>query len=142
MQRTASAVWNGSLKHGSGRISGTSSALQDVPYTFASRFENAPATNPEELIAAAHAGCFAMMTTALLGAAGFTADRLDSRAAVTLEQIEGAWTISKIALTLEAVVPGIGAEKFAEIANNAKAQCPVSRLLKAEISLDAKLRPA
>lgn len=139
MQRTASAVWNGSLKHGFGRLATQSKVLSDTAYTFASRFESGEATNPEELIASAHAGCFTMMTTALLGAAGFTADKLETKASLTLEQVSGAWTITTIALELHAIVPGITAEAFATIADNAKAQCPVSRVLNAKISLTAKL---
>lgn len=139
MQRTASAVWNGSLKNGFGRLASQSKLLADTPYTFASRFESGAATNPEELIAAAHAGCFTMMTTALLGAAGFTADKLETKASLTLDQVAGAWTITTIALELHAIVPGISAEQFAKIAGDAKAQCPVSKVLNATITLDAKL---
>jgi len=139
IQRSATAVWNGSLKNGFGRLGTDSGTLANSPYTFAARFESGKGTNPEELIGAAHAGCFTMMTTVVLGAAGFTADKLDTKAAVTLAQVNGAWTITKIALTMQAVVPGISAEKFAEVAAQAKAQCPVSRVLNAEITLDAKL---
>jgi osmotically inducible protein OsmC len=139
MQRTASAVWNGSLKNGFGRLASQSKLLADTPYTFASRFESGAATNPEELIAAAHAGCFTMMTTALLGAAGFTADKLETKASLTLDQVAGAWTITAIALELHAIVPGLSAEQFAKIAGDAKAQCPVSKVLNATITLDAKL---
>jgi len=140
IQRSATAVWNGSLKNGYGRIGTESATLVNAPYTFATRFETgAKGTNPEELIGAAHAGCFTMMTTALLGAAGFTADKLDTKATVTVEQVAGAWTITKVALVMQAVVPGVTAEKFAEIVAAAETQCPVSRVLKAEISLDAKL---
>ena len=140
LHRSATAVWNGSLKHGFGRLGTESTTLANAPYTFAARFENgAKGTNPEELIGAAHAGCFTMMTTVLLGAAGFTADKLDTKAVVALEQVGGAWTITKVALTMQAIVPGISPEKFAEVAAQAKAQCPVSRVLKAEITLDAKL---
>ncbi len=140
MQRTATAVWNGSLKTGTGRVSTESKTIVDTPYTFATRFESGTkGTNPEELLGASHAGCFTMMTSALLGAAGFTADSIETQATVTLEQVEGNWTLTKVALQTKAKVPGISAEKFAEIAAQAKAQCPISRVLKAEISLDAKL---
>lgn len=139
MQRSATAVWNGNLKAGSGHVSTESNALNQLPYTFATRFESAKGSNPEELIGAAHAGCFTMMTTALLTAAGFTATKLETKATVSLEQVDGAWTITRVALVMNASVPAITPEKFAEIANNAKLQCPVSRVLKAEITLDAKL---
>lgn len=139
MQRSATAIWNGSLKNGYGRLGADSAVLANAPYTFAARFENGKGTNPEELIGAAHAGCFTMMTTALLGAAGFTADKLETKGTVSLDQVNGAWTITRIVLDMTAVVPGITAEKFAQVANDAKAQCPVSRVLKAEIVLNAKL---
>lgn len=139
MKRTASAVWLGSLKQGSGTVSTANGALKNTPYSFSSRFENGAGTNPEELIAAAHAGCFTMATSASLGRANITAERLSTEAELTLEQVQGSWTITKIHLHLTGRVPGISQEKFAEIAADAKANCPVSRLLKAEITLDAKL---
>jgi len=139
MKRTASAVWTGNLKEGKGSVSTAGGALREAPYGFSSRFENGAGTNPEELIAAAHAGCFTMATSAALGRAGFTADRLATEATVTLEQVQGNWTITTIHLKMDARVPGISKEKFAEIAGEAKANCPVSRLLKADITLDANL---
>ncbi|MCI0696997.1 OsmC family protein [candidate division KSB1 bacterium] len=139
MQRQASAVWQGTLKEGKGTLSAASGVFKDVPYSFAKRFENEPGTNPEELIAAAHAGCFAMALSGKLGRAGFTPDKLSARAKVTLEQVEGNWTITTSHLELVAKVPGIDRAKFEELAADAKATCPVSRLLNANITLDAKL---
>ena len=139
MKRTASAVWTGDLKQGKGSVSTQSGVLKDTQYSFATRFENGIGTNPEELIAAAHAGCFAMATSAALGKAGFTPEKLATTAALTLEQVSGNWTITTIDLQMTAKVPGIDAKKFAEIAADAKANCPVSRVLNAKISLDAKL---
>ena len=139
MKRTASAVWTGNLKEGKGSVSTAGGALRETPYGFSSRFENGAGTNPEELIAAAHAGCFTMATSAALGRAGFTPDRLATEATVTLEQVQGNWTITTIHLKMDARVPGISKEKFAEIAGDAKANCPVSRVLKADITLEANL---
>ncbi|HJU83145.1 MAG TPA: OsmC family protein [Holophagaceae bacterium] len=139
MKRTASALWQGDLKSGKGRLSTQSGVLKDSVYGFGSRFEEGPGTNPEELIAAAHAGCFTMATSAALSKAGFTAERLATDAALTLEQVDGAWTITKIHLSLAAKVPGLTEAAFQEITAGAKANCPVSRVLKAEISLDARL---
>jgi osmotically inducible protein OsmC len=141
MKRTASAVWHGDLKSGRGRISTESTVLKDAQYSFGTRFENGPGTNPEELIGAAHAGCFSMALSAELQKAGFTADTISTTAAVTLENHpQTSWTVTKIHLDTTAKVPAITAEKFAEIAAGAKAGCPISRLLKAaEITLDAKL---
>src|SRR5262249_6292627 len=139
MKRTASAVWTGDLKQGKGSISTQSGILKETQYSFSTRFENGVGTNPEELIAAAHAGCFTMATAAALGRAGFTPDKLSTEATVTLEQVQGNWTITTIHLKLDARVPGISKEKFAEIAADAKANCPVSRVLKADITLEAEL---
>jgi lipoyl-dependent peroxiredoxin len=141
MKRSASAIWHGDLKSGAGALATHSGVLKDTPYSFASRFESAAHTNPEELIAAAHAGCFTMALTAALGRAGFTPKRLATQATLTLEQIDGAWSISTVHLETEAWVPGINAPQFADIAADAKANCPVSRLLRAAISLHAKLEP-
>jgi osmotically inducible protein OsmC len=141
MKRNASAVWTGDLKTGKGTLSAPGGALNNTPYSFTSRFENGPGTNPEELIAAAHAGCFTMALSAFLGGAGFTAKELSTQATLTLEQVSGNWTITAIHLDLKARVPGIDAPKFEEIANNAKANCPVSRVLKAEITLSVQLLP-
>jgi lipoyl-dependent peroxiredoxin len=139
MKRTASAVWNGDLKQGKGTLSAPGGVLNNTPYSFTSRFENGPGTNPEELIAAAHAGCFTMALSAFLGKAGFTPQELSTRAALDLEQVNGDWTITKIHLDLTGRVPQIDAAKFEEIAKDAKTNCPVSRVLNAEISLSAKL---
>jgi osmotically inducible protein OsmC len=141
MKRTASAIWSGDLKNGHGALATHSGVLKDTPYSFATRFEGVPGTNPEELIAAAHAGCFTMALSATLGKAGFIPKRLATQATVTLELVSGNFTITSVHLENEAWVPGISAEQFATIAADAKANCPVSRLLRAEISLTAKLEP-
>jgi osmotically inducible protein OsmC len=139
VKQTASAIWTGSLKQGKGALATHSGVLKETPYSFATRFEGAHGTNPEELIAAAHAGCFTMALSASLGAAGFTPRRLATQATVSLEQVNGSWTINTVHLQTEAWIPEISAEKFQQIAADAKANCPVSRLLRAEISLSAKL---
>ena len=139
MKRTASAVWNGDLKAGKGTLSTQGGVLNQTPYSFAARFEHGAGTNPEELIAAAHAGCFAMQLSALLSGAGFPPAELSANAALTFEQVGGVWTITTIHLELTGRVPGIDSAKFAEIAAEAKASCPVSRVLKAEITLHAQL---
>lgn len=136
MTSTASAVWNGSGKEGKGTMSTKSGVLSNANYTFKTRFEGGePGTNPEELMAAAHAGCFSMKLSFVLGAAGFTPDSIETNCAVTIEN--GA--ITKSALTTKAKVPGITAEKFAECAADAKANCPVSKAYNCEITLDASL---
>ena len=140
MERKASAQWTGDLKGGKGTISASSGVLKDTPYSFVTRFENVPGTNPEELIAAAHAGCFTMALSGALGRAGFTPGKLSTTATLTLEQVEGAWTIRIIHLDVTGSVPGVSKEKFAEIAADAKANCPVSRVLKAVITLNAVLQ--
>jgi osmotically inducible protein OsmC len=142
MKRTASATWNGDLKQGKGSLSTPSGVLKETAYSFATRFENGIGTNPEELIAAAHAGCFTMALSAFLGRAGFTPQQLTTQASLTLEQVEGNWTITTIHLDLTGQVPGISQDKFDEIAADAKANCPVSRVLKANITLNAKLESA
>jgi osmotically inducible protein OsmC len=140
MKRKASAVWNGDLKSGRGTISTESTVLKDAQYSFGTRFESGVGTNPEELIGAAHAGCFSMALSAELQKAGFTADTIATTATVTFENHpQTSWTVTRINLETTAKIPGISAEKFAEIATGAKAGCPISRLLKAEITLDAKL---
>jgi lipoyl-dependent peroxiredoxin len=142
MERTASAVWNGSLKEGKGSITTQSGVLSDAPYSFVTRFENGKGTNPEELIAAAHAGCFTMALSAQLGTMNFTPQSLRTSAKVTLEKLDAGWTISKIHLDVSARVPGISASAFESAAASAKANCPVSRLFKAEITMDAHLEQA
>ncbi len=139
MNRSASAVWQGGLKDGQGTLSTQSGVLSDQPYGFHTRFEDQPGTNPEELIGAAHAGCFSMALSMLLGQAGFTAERIATRADVTLEKTDAGFAISAIALDLAARVPGIDAAQFRQIAEQAKEGCPVSRVLNARISLDCRL---
>jgi len=140
MKRNASAVWQGDLKSGRGTMSTGSTVLKDTQYSFATRFENGAGTNPEELIAAAHAGCFSMALSFGLQQAGFTAEKIETTATLTLENLpQASWTITAIHLETRAKVPGVSAGKFAEVAGGAKANCPVSRVLKTEISLDAKL---
>ncbi len=140
MKRTASAVWQGSLKTGKGTLTAPGGALQNTEYSFGSRFESGAGTNPEELIAAAHAGCFAMAFSAILGEAGFTPERLDASAEVSLDNVPPAgWTVTASHLTLTAKIPGIDAAKFDELAAKAKAGCPISRLLNATVTLTAKL---
>lgn len=139
MKRSASAVWQGGLKDGKGQISTDSGVLENTQYSFSTRFEDGKGTNPEELIAAAHAGCFSMALSGQLGNAGLTAEAIRTTAAVTLEKTEAGFTITKVHLDVSARVPNASPEAFATAANNAKAGCPVSRLLKAEITMDAKL---
>lgn len=140
MKRTAHAVWNGSLKDGKGTLTAPGGALNNTQYSFGSRFENGAGTNPEELIAAAHAGCFAMALSAELGGAGIKPEQLDATAEVTLENVPGkSWTVTASHLTLKAKVPGVDAAKFNELANKAKTGCPISKLLNANITLDAQL---
>ena len=140
MKRTGSAVWQGDLKNGKGMLSTNSGVLKDTQYSFSTRFESGPGTNPEELIAAAHAGCFAMAFSAMLGKAGFTPDKVAAKAEVSLEQVQGNWTITAINLHLDAKVPGIDRAKFDEVANDAKKNCPVSRALNANITLQSTLQ--
>jgi osmotically inducible protein OsmC len=139
IKKTGSAVWSGGLKDGKGAISTESGALNSHPYGFASRFEGVKGTNPEELIGAAHAGCFTMALSMILGEAKLTAEKMDTTAAVTLEQVEGGFAITSVHLTLKAKIPGADKATFDTLAAKAKAGCPVSKLLKAEITLDATL---
>jgi lipoyl-dependent peroxiredoxin len=139
MDRSASAVWQGSLKEGKGTISTQSGTLKDTQYSFAARFAEGVGTNPEELIAAAHAGCFTMAFSGQLTQAGFTADKIETTAKLTLDMHDKP-TITKIHLTMSAKVPNLDKAKFDELAHAAEVGCPVSRLLKAaEITLDATL---
>lgn len=137
--RKGSAAWQGGFKDGKGTLSTESGALTTHPYGFASRFEGQPGTNPEELIAAAHAGCFTMALSLILGDAKLTADQMDTVAEVTLEEAEGGYVISAVHLTLKAKIPGADQATFEKLVAMAKAGCPVSKLLKAEITLDASL---
>ena len=140
MNRKASAVWRGDLKSGRGTISTESTVLKDTQYSFGTRFENGPGTNPEELVGAAHAGCFSMALSAELGKAGFTPESIATTATVTLENHpQTSWTVTKIHLQTVAKIPNITDDQFQQIAGGAKAGCPISRLFKAEITLDAKL---
>jgi len=139
MQRKASAVWKGGLKDGKGTVSSASGVLSNTPYSFSTRFENAPGTNPEELIAAAHAGCFSMALSGQLGAANMTAESINTSATLTMEKLEAGWTITAVHLDVTARIPGADQAAFAKAADNAKAGCPVSRVLNAKITMDAKL---
>ena len=136
MKRTASAAWSGDLKQGKGSVSTQSGVLKDTQYSFATRFESGIGTNPEELIAAAHAGCFTMALAFQLQGAGFNPTELSTEAAVTLEKEGQGFKISKSALTLNGQVPGIDRGKFEELARAAEKNCPVSKVLNAEITLD------
>jgi len=139
MIRKASAVWNGSLKEGKGTISTESGVLSKAQYSFSTRFENGRGTNPEELIAAAHAGCFTMALSAQLGNAGITPESLETTASVTLEKLEAGFTVTKVHLDVEARIPGADPVAFQKAAEAAEKGCPISRLLKAEITMNAKL---
>jgi len=139
INRHGSAAWQGGIKDGKGAISTESGALKAYPYGFASRFEGKPGTNPEELIAAAHAGCFTMALSLILGDAGFTAEQMDTKAEITLVKQDDGFAITKSALTLRAKIPGIDEAKFKELAGLAEKNCPVSKLFKAQITMDAKL---
>ena len=139
MDSKASAVWQGSLKDGSGEVSSESGVLSSAAYTFATRFEGKPGTNPEELIAAAHAGCFSMALSAQLGGAGLTPDHVSTTATVTLEQTAGGFAVTKVRLDVSARIPGADQAAFDTAAGNAKAGCPISKLLNAEISMNAVL---
>jgi lipoyl-dependent peroxiredoxin len=139
MQTYGSAAWQGGIKDGKGAISTKSGALKDYPYGFSSRFEGKPGTNPEELIGAAHAGCFTMALSLILGEAQLTAEHMETKADVTLEKVADGFAITAVHLTLRAKVPGADPAKFVELAGKAKAGCPVSKLLNAKITLDAAL---
>lgn len=139
MQRKASAIWQGGLKNGKGTLSTASGILNETPYSFRMRFEDAPGTNPEELVAAAHAGCFAMALSAQLENAGMVPERLEVTATVKLEKLDSGFAVTASHLDLTARIPGADPDKFKTAAENAKAGCPISKLLKAEITLNAKL---
>ena len=134
-----SALWQGGIKDGKGAISTKSGALKETPYGFASRFEGKPGTNPEELIGAAHAGCFTMALSLILGEAGFTAEKMETKAEVTLDKVADGFAISAIHLDLQAKIPGADKAKFEELANKAKLGCPVSKLFNTNITLTATL---
>ena len=139
MKRKASAVWEGGLKDGKGRLSTASGVLSNTQYSFATRFENGVGTNPEELIAAAHAGCFSMALSGQLGNAGMTARSIQTTATLTMEKTDAGFTITAVHLDVVAAIPGADAAAFATAARNAKAGCPVSRVLNAKITMDARL---
>jgi lipoyl-dependent peroxiredoxin len=139
INRRGSAVWQGGLKDGKGAITTESGALKGHPYGFASRFEGVPGTNPEELLAAAHAGCFTMALSLILGEAKLTAERMETSATVSLEQVQDGWAITAVHLKLDAKIPGVDQATFEKLAGMAKAGCPVSKLFKTEITLETKL---
>ncbi len=139
MKRSANAEWKGELKQGKGVISTESGALSNVPYGFSNRFEEEKGSNPEELIGAAHAGCFSMALSGQLGEAGLTPDSIRTTADVTLDKVDSGFAVTKVHLTVKAKVPGADQAAFDTAANNAKAGCPISKLLNAEITMDATL---
>lgn len=139
IKRNATAHWSGTGKEGKGAITTQSGVLSATPYSFSRRFGDEKGTNPEELIAAAHAGCFTMALAFQLSGAGKTPESLDTKADVSLEQVEGGWKIAAVALTLKAKVPGLSQDEFKKLADTAKANCPVSKVLNATITLDAVL---
>jgi osmotically inducible protein OsmC len=139
MKRHASAVWKGGLKDGSGTMSTQSGVLAATPYSFSTRFEDQKGTNPEELIAAAHAGCFSRALSNTLGEAGISSDQIDTKATLTLERTDAGFTITAVHLAVHVQAPGADPEAFQAAAEKAKAGCPVSRVLKAEITMDATL---
>jgi len=139
MIKKAWAIWKGSIKEGGGTISTETGVLKEAPYGFKSRFENGKGTNPEELIGAAHAGCFSMALSLMLGEAGLTAEKIETHADVTLEKVGEGFAITASHLTVTAKIPGADDAKFQEIATKAKSGCPVSKLLNATITMDAKL---
>ena len=139
MIRNASAEWNGGLKDGAGKISTDSGVLSDTQYSFSTRFEDGIGTNPEELIAAAHAGCFSMALSGQLGNAGMTAESIKTKASVKLEKLDSGFAVTSVHLEVRARIPGADNDAFVTAANNAKTGCPISKLLNAEITMDAQL---
>src|SRR6185503_17732093 len=139
MIKKASAIWKGGIKDGSGTISTETGVLNNAPYGFKSRFENGKGTNPEELLGAAHAGCFSMALSLILGEAGMTAEKIETQAAVTLEKVGDGFSITSSHLDVTAKIPGADPAKFQEAANKAKAGCPLSKVLNAKITMNAKL---
>lgn len=139
MQRKASAQWSGDLKSGKGTVSTASGVLSKTQYSFSTRFEDGIGTNPEELVAAAHAACFSMALSGQLGGANMVAESIDTTATLTMEKLDVGWTVTKIHLDVQARIPGGDAAAFEAAANRAKAGCPISRLLNTTIAMDAKL---
>lgn len=142
MKHKASAQWKGSLKEGKGTLSTGSGALTDKPYSFRSRFEGEPGTNPEEIIGAAHAGCFSMALSMALGLAGFAPEKIATVATITMEPKDGGFSITASHLDVTASIPDIDQMTFLKLAEQAKGSCPVSKLMNAQITLDAKLEPS
>jgi osmotically inducible protein OsmC len=140
MKRKASAVWKGDLKNGKGAISTDSGVLSNTQYSFSTRFEDGIGTNPEELIAAAHAGCFSMALSAQLASSGMVAESINTIATLTMEKLEAGWTVTEVHLDVTAKIPGADRAAFETAAKNAKEGCPISRLLNAKIAMDAKLQ--
>jgi osmotically inducible protein OsmC len=139
MKRTASAQWTGGLKEGKGSVSTSSGAIRELPYSFVTRFEDKPGTNPEELIAAAHAGCFSMALSAKLGNAGMNPQSIRTTATLSMEKLDAGWTVTAVHLDVSAAIPKADKAAFLKAAEEAKAGCPISRLLNAKITMDAKL---
>jgi len=139
MQRKASAVWKGGLKDGKGAVSSASGVLNSIPYSFTTRFENTPGTNPEELIAAAHAACFSMALSAQLGGANLTPSSIETSATLTMDKLDSGWTITAVHLDVVGRVPNADNAAFQKAAENAKSGCPVSKVLKANITMNARL---
>ena len=139
MERKASAQWNGGLKDGKGAVSTASGALKSVPYSFAMRFGDTPGTNPEELVAAAHAGCFSMALSGELEKVGYRAERIETKATLNFDKTDAGWTVKSIHLDVTGKVPGADPAKFQAAAKAAEKGCPISRLLKAEITMSARL---
>src|SRR5687767_13221480 len=139
MERRATAVWQGDLRHGKGTLTAESKVLSNTPYSFSTRFEGTPGTNPEELLGAAHAGCFTMALAARLGESGVTPERIETKATVTLEKVEPGFAITRVNLDVTVKAPGADRAKFDAAAANAKDNCPLSKVLRADISMDARL---
>jgi osmotically inducible protein OsmC len=139
MQRKASAAWQGGIKDGKGTISTESTVLSATPYSFSTRFEDTPGTNPEELLAASHAGCFTMALSLMLGESGIRPERIDTTATVTLEKLEGGFSVTKVHLDVTVAAAGADRSKFEAAATKAKINCPISKVLRADISMDARL---
>jgi osmotically inducible protein OsmC len=139
MKRKATAVWQGGLKDGRGTLSTESGVLSNTQYSFSTRFEEGKGTNPEELVGAAHAGCFTMALSGQLGNAGMVAEKIETKATVTMEKTEAGFTVTNVHLDVTARIPGAGREAFETAADKAKSGCPISRLLNAKITMEARL---
>jgi osmotically inducible protein OsmC len=139
IKKHGTANWQGTLKDGIGKVSTQTAALQDYPYGFKARFEDGPGTNPEELVGSAHAACFAMAMALNLGEKGYTADSIDAKSTVSLEQVDGGFAVTKAHIDVTATIRGITAEEFMAVAEATEKGCPISKLLNAEITIDAKL---